>query len=448
MDRILFLTSDLNVTAEVAELLRFVGYDVVEVSDVSEVEHNNFELAILYSSHLQKAYEWARYFRTSIALSTVPIILMIPRKEYHILLESYQVGISDFVEFPVIDVEIISKVALHIELKKSRERIESLYRELKENLELSRQLQKMMLPPHVSLHKDFWITSNYAPSQYVGGDVYDFASYKDSVLVYLADISGHGVQSALLCSAVKSLVRYTFEQSDSLLETINELSLSLKPVLVHNYLTGIFLKISSNGVEYLNCGHPNLIMYDGKRFSELEMKRTFPIGLFDEHYGEEDVGFFELQQGITYILYTDGIYSPFEKMAGNSGTSWSMFKDFLDRDVSGLSAEAIPFYVPTRLKMLYSEFPDDYSIIAFGRNDSYCYLENEHLVSLNMDEKYLSLLYELKSYACGENVRILMNKHPEVLTIVTENVEVGPILKKLPASVTLNFDDVTVINVF
>lgn len=447
-DRILVLSSDFGVIAEAVELLKFVGYEVVETSDIEEVEQGNFELAILYSNPPQKAYEWTKYFKTHKQLSAVPIILIIQKKEYHVLLESYQVGISDYIELPVIDVELISKVALHIELKKSRERIEKLYQELKENLELSRQLQKMMLPQRVNLLKDIWITSNYAPSQYVGGDVYDFTSYKDSVLIYLADISGHGVQSALLCSAVKSFVRYAFERTGSLLETINELSSSLKPVLVNNYLTGIFLKISSNTVEYVNCGHPNIICYDGKGFFEVNMKRTFPIGLFDQSYTLEDIGLFELKEGITYMLYTDGIYSPFEKIVGNDENSWSAFKKFLDRDITGISGEMIPFYVPLRLRTLYSKFSDDYSVIAFGKNKSFCYIEDGQLVSFNVDEKHLSLMKELKSLGYKEDVRILMNKRPEVLTIVTENVEVGPILKKLPTSITLNFDDITIINIF
>jgi len=85
-------------------------------------------MILIYNSSLKVAYEWVREIKTETDLRDLPILLMIRHKEYDILLNLYQIGILDFIEMPLMDIELISKVAISIELKKSRERVENLYR--------------------------------------------------------------------------------------------------------------------------------------------------------------------------------------------------------------------------------------------------------------------------------------------------------------------------------
>lgn len=450
-DRILVLTNDdspLSETALIETLLHFVGYDVLVLSDLPQ-EPMNCDLIILNVSPVQKAYEIARQLKTS-RCSDIPVIVVLRTKAYEVLTEIYQLGVSDYLESPIVDVELISKVALHIELKKNRERIELLYNELRRSLDLSKQLQRMMLPMPLALSGSVWLTSHYQPSEMVGGDVYDFVPSGDEMLIYVADISGHGVQSALLCAAVKSIVRYAWARTDSLHDMLNEVADQLKSVLGHNYVTGLFLKLEANGqITYVNCGHPSLLIYDGVNFREVEMNHTFPLGLIDIEYTQGDEGKLLLEEGKAYVLYTDGIYSPFERGHPFAGsTAIESFLQFLNREVGGAPLQVIPFYVPSRMRTRFGDFPDDYTLIAFGTTDSYVFADSSKFLAYNVSESEEQLVRELMSYVANDDGMILLTKDGHTTTLLTWAVEVGPVLRKLPTSVATTYGELGMIRIF
>ncbi len=448
-DSVIILTDSPDVIQDTAELLQFVGYDVSIASDVSTIlKKTGAQLILVYYRFLRNAQDVVKYIKTNGEIKDLPVIVIIEEKNYVTLLELYQIGISDYIELPIIDVELISKIALHIELKKNREKIENLYKELRDSLNLASSLQTLMLPEPVQACNEIWITSKYMPSQIVGGDIYDYFTVNNDVYLYTADISGHGIQSALLCSAVKSVVRSAAQRSLNMADTVNELQESIKTVLGYNYVTGLFLKISGNEVEYINCGHPPLIVYDGHRFSQMMMKSVFPVGLMDYNYTSEDCGRFELQNGLTFIAYSDGLYSIFERIR-SSEDSMRLLLEFLNKELSGIMPEALPFAVAGALKKRYSELPDDYSFVAFGRSRGINYYsENSKYETIPFDQNMKELVNEILLSARADNYTLLINDHERYWSIVTKNVEIGRILRKLPMSITMSFDAVECVKLF
>lgn len=449
-DKVCILTSSLQVTSDAHKILEFVGYDVREVVDLSELlTERDIQMILIYNSSLKVAYEWVREIKTETDLRDLPILLMIRHKEYDILLNLYQIGILDFIEMPLMDIELISKVAISIELKKSREHVENLYRELKESLNLANQLQKLMLPPSIDLKSNIWLTGHYVPSEVVGGDIYDYFTTDGDVFLYIADISGHGLQSALLCSSIKSLFRSAMRRSDSIVKAVNELSDSMKTVLGYNYITGIFLKIKANGtVEYLNCGHPNIVVYDEVRFEEMKMKNVLPIGMFDYVYSDTDIGTFSIEDGKTYLLYSDGVYSGFDHTMMRGRSSSERFMDFLDKEISGIVPEILPFYIESRLRTIFSDLPDDFSFVCFGKTEDYCYY-GDYDERINTSERSMVDMYnQVKKYALSDGAIILLNNHGRYKTLLGKMVEIGYLIKELPMSVSMTFDDISVMKLF
>ncbi|MFN6991223.1 MAG: PP2C family protein-serine/threonine phosphatase, partial [Fervidobacterium sp.] len=393
--------------------------------------------------------------RTNSILKGIPIILVIEKKDYNVLFDAYQIGVSDFLELPVVDVEVISKVALHIELKKNREEIENMYTELKNSLEIAKEVQRLMLPSSIDAHNNIWFTSHYQPAQVVGGDIYDYFEIDGKIFGYVADISGHGVQSALLCSSVKSLVRSSAGRNLRLVEVVNELLENMKSALGQNYITGIFFKIESEGlVEYLNCGHPSIITYDGEKFEALDMKHSLPIGLFDYWYTEDDIGYFKLENGITYMFFSDGIYSPFEKKQNykSSANSYDMLVNYLNKTVSGIVSEALPFYAEQLLRKNFGDLPDDYSVMCIGLTNNYIYKsQNDYRFRCEesgLYSKFSSIVDTLSQYVYADEYIILCNKHKTHSVVITNGVEIGYILRSLPMSISLSFGDYSIIKIF
>ncbi|WP_448374472.1 PP2C family protein-serine/threonine phosphatase [Fervidobacterium sp.] len=450
-DRVAVITDSVEVLEELIQILEFVGYEVNVYSVANEVlSTDNVQSLIIYNKSLKITQEMVRFIKTTGNVKDIPIIAVINEKYYVTLLELYQIGISDYIELPIIDVEAISKIALHIELKKNREKIESLYKELKDSLELSTQLQKLMLPNSIALEKDVWITANYMPSQIVGGDIYDYFSIGDDVYIYVADISGHGIQSALLCSAVKSVIRSAAQRSSSVVDIVNELSESVKTVLGHNYITGLFMKITGNTVEYIDCGHPAIIEYDGKEFKVMDMKTVFPIGLFDYTYIEEDIDFFELQAEKIYMAYSDGLYSIFEKLRPNEN-SMNILLDFLNKDISGTIPEVLPQSIAATMRRKYSELPDDYSLVSFGKATNSIYFSKSDtldIMNLEIDREIKVLLDELLKNVYSDEYTLLVNDYDRYFTILAKGIETGKILRKLPMSIALSYHNIDCLKVF
>jgi len=238
-------------------------------------------------------------------------------------------------------------------------------------------------------------------------------------------------------------------RSDSIVKAVNELSDSMKTVLGYNYITGIFLKIKANGtVEYLNCGHPNIVVYDEVRFEEMKMKNVLPIGMFDYVYSDTDIGTFSIEDGKTYLLYSDGVYSGFDHTMMRGRSSSERFMDFLDKEISGIVPEILPFYIESRLRTIFSDLPDDFSFVCFGKTEDYCYY-GDYDERINTSERSMVDMYnQVKKYALSDGAIILLNNHGRYKTLLGKMVEIGYLIKELPMSVSMTFDDISVMKLF
>ena len=106
----------------------------------------------------------------------------------------------------------------------------------------------------------------FKPMSSVSGDVYDFYYNKDGELsgTSLFDVSGHGVASGLIGILSKYLAEQVFtsyanKPLEKMLRQFNT-ELTKEKGMVENYLTGIFLRITGNKIEYVNAGHTDVLI--------------------------------------------------------------------------------------------------------------------------------------------------------------------------------------------
>jgi len=123
--------------------------------------------------------------------------------------------------------------------------------------------------------------------------------------------------------------------------------------------------------------------------------------------------------------------------------------EFLNKEISGIMPEALPFAVANALKKRYSELPDDYSFVAFGRSQGINYYsENSKYETIPFDQNMKELVNEILLGVSGDNYTLLINDHERYWSIVTKNVEIGRILRKLPMSITMSFGAVECVKLF
>ncbi|WP_323750935.1 PP2C family protein-serine/threonine phosphatase [Marinobacter sp.] len=229
-----------------------------------------------------------------------------------------KVALDDVIEklFDRIRVNRLNKLYRE-ELEEANVDLRSGIAELRADQNAGRKVQLKMLPDHnqeiCGLHADYLIK----PSLYLSGDFLDYIRLSsDKVLVYIADVSGHGASSAFVTVLLKNLTnrlkRNLRRQSSEdilhpvrILERINS---ELMDTSLGKHVTvfvGI-ITLSERTLSYAVGAHfpmPILSFEDGEtRFLE---GSGLPVGLFDDP--EWELYEVKLDRPFRLLLFSDGI---------------------------------------------------------------------------------------------------------------------------------------------
>lgn len=151
--------------------------------------------------------------------------------------------------------------------------------------------------------------------------MFDFHRLPDGrLLVYVADVAGHGVGSALITTLIKGLINEIIStfQDPGLYEIGNELHRRFRMCVYDPelYATMILVRIDPAGgkVETLSCGHPPPLVFgeDGRVLPDfIEEKGGMPVGMMPPDMGvpylKEDEVEVVLPESASLYLYTDGL---------------------------------------------------------------------------------------------------------------------------------------------
>ena len=143
------------------------------------------------------------------------------------------------------------------------------------------------------------------------GDYYDMIRWLPGgrVGVAIGDVSGHGLQAALLMVSARSLLRAslrTIAEPARIMELMNDV---LVPDMVSGKFMSMFAAIidpATGAVAWCNAGQPAPLLYSAANRTIRELGTCGPaLGMFDD--SDYDVGLpFTLQPGDAILAYTDG----------------------------------------------------------------------------------------------------------------------------------------------
>ena len=95
---------------------------------------------------------------------------------------------------------------LAAELAERNRLLEAAHKKLTFELDLARKVQFALMPRPPKPRGVLRVAVRYTPANQLGGDVYDFYRLENNRLgILVADVSGHGVNSAMLSGMVKAL---------------------------------------------------------------------------------------------------------------------------------------------------------------------------------------------------------------------------------------------------
>jgi serine phosphatase RsbU (regulator of sigma subunit) len=182
--------------------------------------------------------------------------------------------------------------------------------QLEHDLGIARSIQQGLLPKAEPAIEGFDVAGWNQPADETGGDYYDWQSLSDGrVAITIADVTGHGIGSALCMAACRSYVRSGLANGPdlhSLLTRMNQLLYADLPSERFVTLAAGLLKPSDATLQLISAGHGPLLFYSAaeNRFRTLDAQ-GLPLGLLPRanYCGPTDLRF---QPGDILVLVTDG----------------------------------------------------------------------------------------------------------------------------------------------
>ncbi len=161
------------------------------------------------------------------------------------------------------------------------------------------------------------VSSRYVPSRHLGGDSYDYHWVDhDHLVFHLLDVSGHGVESAMLSVSVHNMVRSgTFSQQKLLQPTVVLAELNrLFQMDQHdgNYFTmwyGVYQR-STRRLRFGCAGHPPALALVAQQSGGVGVTALtapgLPIGMFEDT--QYATGTYFVAPDTAIVLYSDGAF--------------------------------------------------------------------------------------------------------------------------------------------
>lgn len=242
----------------------------------------------------------------------IPVILVTALKERQSLHEGLKAEADEYLTKPVDAGELNLRVKNLLTIRRLHLEQKERYQKLQEELKMAQKLQRSFLPKETPSYQNLQIESLYRPCGFIGGDFYDYLPSEKGFGIFIADVKGKGVASAMITAAVKDnlhKLRDLWEQPEVLLGELNQALAEFFAHGMDDYFVTAFYAIVNAAKEtiiYSNAGHCPPLLLNGE-IKELDTKKGFPLGMFAHCEYELRTENFPLQSQL--FCYTDGIFS-------------------------------------------------------------------------------------------------------------------------------------------
>ena len=324
-------------------LLRDAGYEILIAQNgddaIKMTEKNRPDLILLDVMMPGKdGFEVCKLLKKNEKVKDIPIIFLSARNEAVDRVHGLALGAVDYITKPFESVEVIARVRTHLRLRNlhkelvdKNNQLKKAYMDLRNKNEMIHRdikaaglVQRQLLPQKISQLGPIKFAWNFVPSSHVAGDIFNILPLdKNNIAMFIVDVSGHGVQSAMLAVSIYNFFRvgintlnlneeitkshplyYLFEPE----KVANALNANFTMDKFDAYFTCIYLVLNKEKLEVkmINAGHPFPILLHKDNTIKFIKDGDIPIGMINK--AKFKVHNFKLNHGDKLILYTDGLY--------------------------------------------------------------------------------------------------------------------------------------------
>jgi serine phosphatase RsbU (regulator of sigma subunit) len=180
--------------------------------------------------------------------------------------------------------------------------------ELEKQIQIAQKIQSSLLPEAIPYISNAKVSFKYQPMMGVGGDFIDFYyKNKDELILFICDVSGHGVPAAFLATMVKMTIQNCYERMLKPTEALKKIHSSLIGKMSGHFISAIYCSIDliTGVLRYSNAGHLPIIQITKDGSAKYISSKGRVISEILPVKVEEQV--ILLSEGDKIILYTDGI---------------------------------------------------------------------------------------------------------------------------------------------
>jgi serine phosphatase RsbU (regulator of sigma subunit) len=318
-------------------------------------------------------YEVSRRVKADDELRNIPVLILTGADSSENMIAGLDAGADDFVTKSA-DVDVIlarlrallrvkayqdrimeqsaQLRQLYDELKEKSDEIMALNQRLNKDLQFARKVQEALLPSSEFSAERIEIRSSYIPSETLSGDFYDYFEVGGQLLLFVADVSGHGLPAAILTSLLKSYLHSEAEGLSSPAEFMSALNEFLcSASLPAQFATGVLLRFDPRRMNlcFSNAAHPPFLhcRRSDRSVEVLEMPGhmlgALPGVPFEEHDMKVEPGdlIFIYSDGLTDRLSPEGEFYSTDRIAtilsGSRDDDLSEIHDRILRDVTSFA---------------------------------------------------------------------------------------------------------------
>ncbi|MEL6940241.1 MAG: SpoIIE family protein phosphatase [Cyanobacteria bacterium J06598_1] len=328
---ILVIDDDPLVVEGLQRLLKKRGYQVATAHDAN----TGFQKAVQLNPSViicdlllpggPSGLDMCRRIKQDAQLSTIAFLIMTAHTDIANRVEALEAGADDLLFKPVDTNELTARVKSGLRLHQLTQALMAQTSRLESELAEAATYVSSLLPRDTpeDARDCVSITSRFISSQELGGDCFDhYWLDPDYLVIYLLDVSGHGLGAALLSTSVLNVLRsqslpgVNFYRPESVLKGLNEaFQMNDQNDKYFTIWYGVYNR-TNNQLSYASAGHPPALLITpqpSRRSAEssnihLEQLRTpgMPIGMMpDSTYQWQRC---RVSRNSRLYIFSDGIY--------------------------------------------------------------------------------------------------------------------------------------------
>ena len=333
MAEVVFIVDDNMVNRKLlVGILKKEGYSLLEAEDGEQAIEMAFQEMpdlILLDIMMPKkdGYDVCVQLKADKKTANIPIIFLSAKSQTEDKIKGLDLGGADYVTKPFDRGEVLARVRAQLKIARlTRDLINAnaelvkKQEKLDEDLKAAAGIQQSLLPKSIPEMEALEMAWRFMPCDRIGGDIFNVVRLdEDHWGIYMLDVSGHGVPSALVAVSASQMLHahhdrllkiskkdpphYEIVPPSRVLESLDR-EFPIGRFGKYFTMSYVIIDTDANQITYSNAAHPPPVLIRKDGGLELLEKGGTIIGMGGVLPFEE--GTLEIRPGDRLFLYTDG----------------------------------------------------------------------------------------------------------------------------------------------